>query len=247
MTLFWIIVACVSARTAAMSFNRVADLKFDRENPRTKNRALVTGELKGHEMMMATLISSLIFFFAALMLNKTCFYLSPPTLAVLLAYSLTKRLTDYTHFFLGFALSLTPIGAWIAVTESIALTPVLLSVAVLFWVAGFDMLYSCQDYKVDKDSTELHSLPKKLGVERALGLARKLHGIALLFFFFFWLWAGLGLISFMGILLIGALLLYQHTLLTSKDLSRINAAFFSANGIISMTFLLSVIVEYMIS
>ncbi|MEO8376737.1 MAG: UbiA-like polyprenyltransferase [Candidatus Sumerlaeota bacterium] len=240
---FWIVIACIGARTAAMAFNRVADAKYDARNPRTATRALVTGALSKEFMMGALVGSSLLFFFAAAMLNKTCFYLSPPLLAILFAYSYAKRVTDWSHFILGFALGLAPVGAWIAVRESITLVPVLLSLAVICWVAGFDMIYSCQDAAVDQAEKELHSLPKRFGIAGALATARKTHVAALIFFALFWLTADLGILSGLGIVAIGALLDHQHRLVSPRDLSRVDAAFFTTNGIISVGFMLVVMID----
>lgn len=233
-TLFWIVVACVAARTAAMCFNRLVDRRFDAANPRTAKRALVTGELSVEFVVAATGISAVVFFVAAGMLNFTCLVLAPPTLAVLLFYSLTKRFTRLSHFFLGLALGLAPIGAWIAVTGSIALTPLLLAAGVLLWVAGFDILYSCQDFEVDRKSPELHSIPKAMGVAGAMALARKAHGACLALFFAVWWVAGLGPLFLLGVAAMGALLQYQHRLVSPTDLSRIDAAFFLTNGLIAI-------------
>ncbi|MCC6546490.1 UbiA family prenyltransferase [Candidatus Sumerlaeota bacterium] len=240
---FWIVVACVGARTAAMAFNRVADADFDARNPRTAGRALVTGALSVQFMMGALIVASLTFFLAAAMLNETCLYLAPPVLAILFAYSYAKRVTDWSHLVLGFALGLAPIGAWLAVRESISLVPLLLSIAVICWVAGFDMIYSCQDVEVDKTEKELHSIPKKLGVAGALAMARRVHVASLIFFALFWLAADLGILSGLGVIAIGALMEHQHRLVNPRDLSRVDAAFFTANGIISVGFMLVVIFD----
>ncbi len=241
-TFTWIIVAVVAARTAAMCFNRIVDRDIDAHNPRTKNRALVTGELSPQFATMALIVSAAVFFIAAGMLNETCLFLSPPCLAVLLGYSLTKRFTQWSHMVLGVALGLAPIGAWIAVTGGLAWMPVVLGAAVMLWVAGFDVLYSCQDYESDRRESGLHSLPKKLGLARAMTFARRLHGMAFLLFLFAW-WLGappLGLPTLVGVLGVGALLNHQHNLLHPRDLSRMNAAFFTTNGMISIGLLVLV-------
>ena len=242
-TLFWIVVACVAARTAAMTFNRLADREFDARNPRTANRALVSGELSSEFMVGMVAGASLLFVFSAAMLNRTCFLLSAPVLAVLFGYSLTKRFTDFSHLFLGLALGLAPLGAWIAVRETFALTPLMLSIAVMLWVAGFDILYSCQDYDVDREEEQLHSLPKRLGIAGSMTLAQKLHGMSLVFLFFFWWLSGLGVLTLLGILAIGGLLVSQHRLVRPDDLSRIDAAFFTTNGVISIGFFLVVLID----
>lgn len=233
---FWIIVACVAARTAAMTCNRLADLPYDSQNPRTRQRALVTGELSKVFMAKMLAASSIVFIIAALMLNTTCFILSVPVLAVLLGYSYTKQFTSYSHYFLGAALGLAPLGAWIAVRESFEATPLLLSLAVLLWVAGFDILYSCQDHEIDLENDELHSLPKKLGVEDAMMAARRTHAGAVIVMLLFWWSAGLGLLSLLGIGGMALLLRHQHRLVSPRDLSRMDAAFFTTNGMISIGF-----------
>jgi 4-hydroxybenzoate polyprenyltransferase len=241
----FIVMACVAARTAAMAFNRIADRSFDARNPRTAKRALVTGELSLRYMWQALAVSSLVFFFAALMLNRTCFLLSPPTLAILLAYSYMKRVTSLAHVFLGLALALAPLGAWIAVTESLAWAPVWLALAVLAWVAGFDVLYSCQDYDVDRRESALHSIPKRLGVAGAMWFAARLHIVAVLLFLVFWWTAGLGIWAFAGVAFIALLLQRQHSIISPGDLSRIDAAFFTLNGYIAIGFLILVGIDVM--
>ncbi len=245
-TLFWIVVAVVAARTAAMSFNRLADVYYDARNPRTAGRPLVTGELTERQHQVALILAAMVFVFAAAMLNRTCLYLSPPVLAILLGYSLTKRFTSYSHYVLGLALGLAPLGAWVAVTESLSLVPVLLSLAVILWVAGFDILYACQDVEVDRAEKDLHSLPKRLGVEEAMTLARRSHAASLLVLFLFWWSAGLGFLSLLGMLGVGALLLRQHRLVSPRDLGRINAAFFTSNGLISVGFFVLVFLDLVV-
>lgn len=242
-TVFWIVVACVAARTAAMSFNRLVDRRIDARNPRTAGRALVTGELSTEVMTAAMLVAIGVFILAAGMLNRTCLYLAAPTLAVLLGYSLTKRFTSLSHYFLGLALGLAPLGAWIAVRESISLVPIILGAGVLLWVTGFDILYSCQDYKTDEADNELHSIPKARGIAGAMALARKTHGAALLCFLFFWWLAGLGAISLVGVGFVAVLLAHQHRLVRPDDLSRINAAFFTTNGVISIGLFVAVMID----
>ncbi|CAN5239405.1 putative 4-hydroxybenzoate polyprenyltransferase [soil metagenome] len=242
-TIFWIVIACVSARTAAMCFNRVVDAKFDANNPRTEKRALVTGELSREFVIGVMAASIAIFYFSAAMLNRECFILSTPTLAVLLGYSLTKRFTDLSHYALGAALGLAPIGAWVAVLGGISLTPVFLAAAVVLWVAGFDILYSCQDFEIDSANEELHSLPKRLGIAGAMNFARRTHAVAMIFFLLFWIASPLGVPALIGILAIGLLLAHQHRLLRPNDLSRMDAAFFTTNGVISAGFLVLVLID----
>lgn len=243
-TFLWILVAAVAARTAAMTFNRLADREFDARNPRTAGRALVTGELTTRDMATRFAASALLFILAAGMLNSTCLLLSVPTLAILCGYSLTKRITDWSHLFLGLALGLAPLGAWIAVTGSLwSWVPLLLSLAVLTWVAGFDVLYACQDVEVDRREEALHSLPKRHGVAGAMAWARRLHAVSLALFLGFWWVAGLGVAGLIGVLAVGGLLVRQHALVSPRDLSRLDAAFFTSNGALSIGFLALVAID----
>lgn len=245
-TIFWIVVACVAARTAAMAFNRFVDREFDARNPRTANRPTVTGEIPPEFQLLAIALSSVVFVFSAAMLNRMCFVLSGPVLIILFFYSLTKRLTPFSHLFLGVALGLAPLGAWIAVTGSFALLPMVLSLAVMFWVAGFDVLYSCQDYTVDKGEARLHSIPKSLGVARAMDVARLFHVEAFILFLLFWFLSPLGFFSFLAVVGVGLLLYYQHSLVSPGDLGRIDAAFFNTNGMISVGFAFLVFLDFLI-
>jgi len=235
-TFFWIVVAVVAARTAAMVFNRLADRDVDARNPRTAGRALVTGEISTGTAFAALVASSAVFFVAAAMLNWLCLVLSPFCLAVLLGYSVTKRFTDWSHVVLGVALGLAPVGAWIAVTGSLAWTPVLLGATVTLWVAGFDVLYACQDYEADKAEEGLYSIPKSRGLAGAMVLARRLHAWSLFLLLVTWMTASppLGLLTLLGVAGFGLALRYEHTLVSPRDLSRLNAAFFTANGLISI-------------
>lgn len=231
---FWIIVACVAARTAAMCFNRLVDRDVDARNPRTKTRALVTGALQPEEMILALIASAIVFVIASGMLNYTCLLLSPWALLIVLAYSFAKRFTNYSHFILGLALAIAPIGGWIAITGHFAIVPLVLGFGVLFWVAGFDILYACQDYDVDRRDPGLHSIPKMLGLRNALIFARKAHLVAFISFLLVWLLSDLSWLFLLGVLGAGALMWKQHNLVSPRDLSRINAAFFTMNGIISV-------------
>jgi len=235
-TLFWIVVAVVAARTAAMCFNRLADREFDATNPRTARRALVTGELSPAFALGALVLSSAVFFVAAAMLNPLCLILAGPCLAVLFGYSLTKRFTHLSHFALGVALGLAPSGAWIAVLGQLDLAPVVLGVAVMLWVAGFDILYACQDYEHDRGDPRLHSIPKRLGIGGALSAARLCHGGMLVALLWFALLATppLGIAFTLGILGTAAIIVYEHEIVRPDDLSKVNRAFFHANAIISL-------------
>jgi 4-hydroxybenzoate polyprenyltransferase len=233
--LVWIIVAMIAARSAAMAFNRLADASIDAANPRTRTRALPAGHLSPAFVATFVVVSSAIFIFAASQLNRLTLWLSPVALAVLLLYSYTKRFTRWSHLVLGFALGIAPAAAWIAVRGSLDPRILLLTAAVMFWVGGFDVLYACQDFDFDRDAG-LHSIPRFLGIGHALWIARVFHLamlallIALLWFF------ALGKLAIAGVVVVAALLAYEHSLVSSDDLSKLNAAFFTMNGVISVLF-----------
>jgi 4-hydroxybenzoate polyprenyltransferase len=237
--LAWILLAMTGARSAAMTFNRIADFEIDSRNPRTLNRALPAGHLSMHYAVGFTAVSSLLFVFAAWQLNCVCFWLSFPVLGILLSYSYAKRFTRYSHFILGLCLGLAPIGVWIAVRGNIGWTPVLLCGIVLLWTAGFDIIYACQDAGFDRKAS-LYSIPEKYGIAAALRISSQLHWlmVALLLLLFFR--ESLGWISLSGILLVAALLGYEHSLVRPNDLSRVNAAFFTVNGFISLLLLVTI-------
>jgi 4-hydroxybenzoate polyprenyltransferase len=231
----WIIVAMVAARSAAMAFNRLADASIDAANPRTSTRALPAGQLTPVFVATFIIVSSAIFVVAAAQLNRIALWLSPVALAVLLLYSYTKRFTRWSHLVLGFALGIAPAAAWIAVRGSLDLRILLLTAAVTFWVAGFDVLYACQDFDFDRQ-TGLHSIPRHFGVLRALWVARAFHTIMLgLLIALLWSF-GLGKLAVAGVAVVAALLAYEHSLVSADDLSKLNAAFFTMNGVISVLF-----------
>ena len=231
--LVWIVVAMVAARSAAMAFNRLVDNRLDAANPRTRNRALPAGLLSPTFVAGFVVFSSLLLMFAAWKLNWLSFVLSPVALAVVLLYSFTKRFTRWSHLVLGSALGIAPAAAWIAVTGSLDPRILLLTLAVTFWVAGFDVLYACQDYDFDRDAG-LHSIPRFFGIHRALLLARVLHGLMLLSLLAVVRAFHLGPIAVAGVLVVGLLLTYEHSLVAAEDLSKLNAAFFATNGVISV-------------
>lgn len=233
--LFWIIVAMAGARTGAMGANRLLDADIDARNPRTRERALPAGRIEKRQAFLLTGISYLVFIFAAYMLNPVCFHLAPYIIMILTGYSLAKRYTVYTHYILGFCLALAPVGAWLAVTGSLALTPIILGLAVACWVSGFDLLYSLQDIEFDRREN-LYSIPAAIGVEKTLALARRLHLGMLAGLFLVWLLSpGLGWLFFLALVIVAALLHYEHGLLSPDDLSKIDVAFFTINGYISLT------------
>jgi 4-hydroxybenzoate polyprenyltransferase len=230
---FFILLAMVGARSAAMAFNRLADHRFDAANPRTRDRALPAGLVSRRAAWGFTLASAALFLFAAAQLNRLCLWLAPPALAMVLFYSYTKRFTAYSHVFLGAALGIAPVAGWIAVTGKAAFTPVVLGVAVTFWVAGFDVLYALQDEAFDKQAG-LFSLPVKVGRGRAMQLAKLFHLLAAAGFLLTGWLAGLGLVYFLAALLASGFLLWEHRLLRPDDLSRLHHAFFTLNGLVGL-------------
>ncbi len=238
-TLLWIVVCMVSLRTAAMAFNRWADSEIDALNPRTKMRAIPAGLLTKGFVGMFTVVSLAIFLFAAAMLNHLTLLLSPIAIVVVLSYSYMKRLTRWSHLVLGLALGIAPSAAWIAVRGTLDPRIVVLTGAVLLWVAGFDVLYACQDFEHDR-SHGLNSVPQAFGVRGAFALARAMHVLMLGLLVWLVLLFHLGPIAMGGAVLVAALLLYEHSLVSPTDISRMNAAFFTLNGIISMVFFVSV-------
>lgn len=231
---FWIIIAMVGARTCAMGFNRIIDYRFDKANPRTANRAIPSGEVKLGEAWAMVILAGLLFFFACYNLNNLTMLLAPIALSLTLFYSLTKRFTSLCHLILGIALSFSPLGGWVSVTGSLSNFPFVLAAGVLFWVAGFDTVYACLDADFDRKSG-LYSLPSRLGRKNAFRLAVFFHFIAFIFFFLTGVKSGLNFFYYIGVVLTAGALFYQHLIVNPRDLSRINAAFFSMNGFISLT------------
>lgn len=231
--LLWIIVAMVSARSGAMAFNRYADAEIDSANPRTSTRALPAGILSRRFVRLFVIVSCALFVLAAAMLNRLTLVLSPVALAIILLYSYTKRFTRWSHLVLGFALGVAPAAAWIAVRGSLDARILLLTGAVTFWVGGFDVLYACQDCEFDQ-RFGLHSIPRSYGVARALLLARVMHLIMLALLIALVIAFKLGLLAIAGVVAVGLLLAYEHSLVSARDLSRLNAAFFTMNGVISV-------------
>ena len=233
--LVWIIVAMVAARSAAMAFNRLADASIDAANPRTRSRALPSGRLTPRFVAAFVVLSCAVFVLAAWRLNRLTLLLSPVALAVVLLYSYTKRFTRWSHLALGFALGIAPTAAWIAVRGSLDPRILLLTAAVTFWVGGFDVLYACQDHEFDQRAG-LHSIPRHFGIVPALWIARALHVLMLLLLIALVVSFGLGKLAIAGVVAVAALLAYEHSLVSAHDLSRLNAAFFTMNGVISVVF-----------
>jgi 4-hydroxybenzoate polyprenyltransferase len=233
--LVWIVVAMVAARSAAMAFNRLADASIDVANPRTSTRALPAGHLTPAFVVTFIIVSCSIFVVAAAQLNRLALWLSPVALAVLLLYSYTKRFTRWSHLVLGFALGIAPSAAWIAVRGSLDPRILFLTAAVTFWVGGFDVLYACQDFDFDCQ-TGLHSIPRHVGILRALWVARAFHAIMLALLIALMWSFGLGRLAIVGVAVVAVLLAYEHSLVSPDDLSKLNAAFFTMNGVISVLF-----------
>jgi len=233
----WIIVAMVTARSAAMTVNRIADLRYDRENPRTRERALVTGALTLSFAWFFTLVAVAIFFVAAWQLNPLALKLAPVALAILFFYSFTKRFTNWSHIFLGLALGISPAAAWIAISGGLDPRILILSAAVTLWVGGFDVLYACQDVDYDRQAG-LYSVPRRFGIAAALWISRAMHLIVVALLSWLALSFGLPWPAWAGIAVVAALLAYEHSLVKSSDLSKLDAAFFTVNGYIGMAFLL---------
>ncbi|MFH0895421.1 MAG: UbiA-like polyprenyltransferase [Bacteroidota bacterium] len=240
--LLWVSLCMVFARTAAMAFNRFLDRRYDELNPRTKVREIPSGAISSRSAMTLVIISTLAFVAVTYFINMLCFALSPVALLVILGYSYTKRFTALCHLVLGVGLSLSPIGAWLAVTEYFDLLPILFSFAVLFWVSGFDVIYALQDADFDA-ANKLHSIPSRLGLKKAIILSIILHlfsGAAVIAAGFI---GNFGLLYWIGCGLFNMFLVFQHFLVKPGDLSRINLAFFTLNGIASLAFSAFVIAD----
>lgn len=234
MVLLWVILAMVGARTCAMGFNRIVDWRFDRDNPRTAERAIPAGEVRMGEAWIMVILSAALFFFACAMLNRLTLLISPFALALTLFYSYTKRFTSLCHVILGVALAFSPLGGWVAVAGDLSAYPFVLSAGVLFWVAGFDTIYACLDADFDRDRG-LYSLPSRLGREKAFRLAVFFHVLAFIFFAATGVQMRLNYWYYIGLVLTAGALFYQHLIVSPRDLSRIKASFFSMNGFISLT------------
>jgi 4-hydroxybenzoate polyprenyltransferase len=243
--LLWIVVAMIAARSAAMAFNRLVDADIDVSNPRTATRALPAGHLSRQFVIGFTIATSVLLMLAARQLNPLAFYLSPVALLIICGYSFTKRFTRWAHLFLGLAMGIAPAAAWVAIRGSLDPRIFIVTLAVMFWGGGFDVLYSCQDYEHDCQEN-LHSVPRHFGIARALILSRLFHVIAFSFFLWMVFAFSLGKIALGGVIVVGVLLIYEHSLVKANDLSKLNAAFFITNGLISMLLLLAVTVDRVI-
>lgn len=242
---FFIVLAMVGARSAAMGMNRIIDRRIDAANPRTTNREIPSGRIKVADALLFSLLSFGLMVFAAYMLNPLCLKLSPIAIAILTGYSLTKRFTAFSHIVLGIAISGATIGAWIAIKGSMDIAIVPLTFAVIFWLAGFDILYALQDVEFDR-AHKLFSIPGRFGVPGALGIARSFHLITFVMLLMNGIVFSLGVIYFIGMFLVGSLLVYEHSLVRKDDLSRLNIAFFNMNGYISVTVFFFTVIDLII-
>ena len=237
--IIWITAAMIGARSAAMTFNRIVDCDIDAENPRTANRELPSGKLSVRFAWIFFIASLILFVVAAYSLNWMAFALSPVAILSILGYSYAKRFTAFAHLLLGLALAISPTAAWIAVRGVIdSAIPILLSLLVLMWTAGFDILYACQDFEFDK-KTGLRSIPARFGIKNSLLIARLFHAQAFLALVLLYFVTGLGWLALAGVIFVGALMIYQHTLIKPDDLSRMNAAFFTTNAFVSVILFLT--------
>jgi 4-hydroxybenzoate polyprenyltransferase len=237
-----VIICMVLARSAAMSFNRYLDRNFDAANPRTAIREIPKGIISANSALTFTVISSFLFMIACYFINSICFFLSPVALFVVLGYSYTKRFTPLCHLILGLGLSLAPIGAYLAVTGSFSLLAIIFSLTVIFWVSGFDIIYSLQDEEFDK-SQNLYSLPAAFGKSRSLRISELLHFLSAACVIIAGIYGKFGLLYWIGVTLFIGMLVYQHSLVKPNDLRKVNIAFMTANGIASVVFAVFVIAD----
>lgn len=245
-TLIWVLMAMVGARSAAMAFNRLADAEIDRQNPRTANRHVPAGLISKAQVWGFLLVSVALFEFAAWRLNRLCLLLSPIALFVILGYSYTKRFTSLCHLFLGFAIGIAPIGAWLAVRGQLDLVPLLLGAAVMLWIGGFDIIYALQDYEFDVRSP-LHSLPKALGKANALLVSRLMHLTMIGLLIAVGVLYGLHLLYFAGVAVVAALITYEQSLVKPDDLRRVDMAFFTLNGWVSISLFGFVLLDHLLA
>lgn len=241
--IFVLIILCMFfARTSAMAFNRIVDRRIDASNPRTSNRHLPTGKISLQSAWVLCCGSGILFWATTWFINQICFYLAPVALAVIYFYSITKRFTNYTHFFLGLALALAPVGAWLAVTGHFSLTPILIGLAVVLWLFGFDIIYATQDYDFDKKSG-LKSIVVKYGIKGSLNIAWAAHWIMWLVFLYLGWTMQFSFPYYIGLAVILVGFNYEHIIARKRDLNWVNIAFFKLNALISVVYLLSILLE----
>lgn len=234
-----VILAMIGARSCAMAFNRLVDIPYDAANPRTSGRALPRGLISRSFVAAFTAVSAAVFVLAAWMLNPLAFYLSPVALIVVLAYSYTKRFTVLSHIFLGLSLGIAPVGGWVAVRGTLDIEPLFLAAAVMFWVAGFDIIYACQDIDFDRRAG-LYSLPARFGIKNSLRISALFHLVMVVLLVVVFAWSKLTAVSWLGLFCVALALIYEHSLVKPNDLSKVNAAFFTVNGIVSLALLIFV-------
>ena len=242
---FWIVIAMVGARSAAMGFNRWADRSIDADNPRTRTRALPAGLVTSGQVLLFIIVSSAVLVLAAAMLNPLAFVLSPVALAVVFFYSYTKRFTFLSHAFLGLAISGAPLGAWIAVSGRLEFPALVLGLAVLFWLLGFDILYALQDMEFDR-TAGLHSIPQRFGVRTSLRISRAAHGVTMVLLLWIYHLLPVGPLYLAGVVVALGLILYEHSLVREDDLSKLNIAFFNMNGYISVTIFIFTLLDVLV-
>lgn len=245
-TFLLVILCMILARSAAMAFNRYLDRSFDAKNPRTAIREIPAGIIKANSVLLFTIVNCLLFIACTFFINRLCFYLSPVALLVVLGYSYTKRFTPLCHLVLGLGLSLAPIGAYLAVTGEFSLLPILFSLAVIFWVSGFDIIYALQDEEFDK-SQKLYSIPSWLGKAKALRVSELLHLLSAACVIIAGIYGGFGWLYWVGIVVFIGMLIYQHSIVKPTDLRKVNLAFMTANGIASVVFAIFVIADLFIN
>jgi 4-hydroxybenzoate polyprenyltransferase len=243
--LVWIILAMVGARSAAMTFNRIVDLRFDAANPRTRTRALPAGRLGRGFAVVFTVVMSGLFILSAGMLNRLCLVLSVPVLGILFGYSYTKRFTALSHLALGFAIGLAPLGAWLAIRGTFDWTPILLGATVMTWIGGFDIIYSCQDAAFDREA-RLFSMPSRWGTRTALQVSSALHVATVALLLGVGAGNGLGVIAYVGIALVAAILYWEHHIVRPDDLRQVDVAFFNLNGYVSMLLLVAIATDVLL-
>jgi 4-hydroxybenzoate polyprenyltransferase len=237
--IFWITAAMFGARSAAMTFNRIIDRKFDAENPRTANREIPAGKLSVNFAITFLIASIILFELASYELNRLTFALSPVALLSVLGYSYAKRFTSFAHLILGWALAISPTAAWISVRGSLdSEVPIFLSLIVMMWTSGFDIMYACQDFEFDRKAG-LRSIPARFGIKNSLWIARLFHLQAFIVLLLLYAVTGLGWLAFAGVIAVAGLLVYQHTLVKANDLSKMNAAFFTTNAFVSVILFLT--------
>ncbi|WP_457621757.1 UbiA-like polyprenyltransferase [Persephonella sp.] len=239
---FWVLVAAVAGRTAGMAFNRFFDLPFDRLNPRSKNWVSVTGAVKAGEILALAVVSSIVLVFSAYQLNELAFYLSPVAILLLIIYPLGKRFTNFVHLILGAVYFIIPVAVSVALKGTVEISMIFLGLGMAFWVAGFDIFYALQDIDFDR-KVGVHSIPARFGVKKAIVFARVFHLFTFVFLLLTGIYADLGIVYFAGLIVLTGFLIYEHSLIKENDLSKINIAFFTVNGYVSILYMVFVITD----